>query len=124
MRSRLLRIVVVEDDASLSQAIERVLRAGGYQPILFNSAEATLNAGIASEADCLVLDINLPGMSGFELYEKMNSIAESLPAIFITAHDEPLLRERVTQLGASGYYPKPFLGKTLLAAIGQALRFQ
>lgn len=122
MQSGLLRIVVVEDDASLSQAIKRVLRAGGYQPILFDSGEATLEAGIASEAGCLVLDIDLPGMSGFELYERIRSNEQSLPAIFITAYDTPMHRENATRLGAIGYQPKPFRGKTLLGVISEALR--
>jgi DNA-binding response OmpR family regulator len=122
MQLGVLRIVVVEDNYSMSQAIERVLRAGGFSPILFDSAEDALEAGIASLADCLVLDITLPGMSGFDLYEELILRGDIPPAIFITAHDDASFRERAARLGASSYHPKPFFGRTLLAAVNQALQ--
>jgi FixJ family two-component response regulator len=89
---------------------------------MFASAEAALEAGVAPAADCLVLDIHLPGMSGFELYERLAPDGEELPAIFITAHDEPSFRERAAKLGASRYHPKPFSGRTLLNAVTQAIQ--
>jgi FixJ family two-component response regulator len=121
MSADLTRIVVVEDDASMSQAIERVLRAGGFAAALFASAEAALEADAAATADCLVLDIRLPGMSGFELYRRLVLSGKELPAIFITAHDEPAVREEAEKLGAKSYLPKPFSGRDLLDAVTQAL---
>ena len=116
------RIVVVEDDRSMSQAIGRVLQAGGFETESFASAEAALEAGVA-EADCLVLDIHLPGMSGFEMYRRLALAGEALPAIFITARDEPVVREEAEGLGgAGGYLPKPFSGSDLLDAVNRALR--
>jgi DNA-binding response OmpR family regulator len=117
------RIVVVEDDASMGPALERILRAGGYEVVLFASAEAALEADAAATADCLVLDIHLPGMSGFELYRQLALSGKELPAIFITAHDGPAAREEAEELGARSYLPKPFSGRTLLDAITQALSF-
>jgi FixJ family two-component response regulator len=114
-------IVVVEDDASMSQAIERILRAGGFEAVVFASAEAALEAG-AETADCLVLDILLPGMSGFELYRRLVQCGSEAPVIFITAHDDPALREEAQRLGASSFLPKPFPGRLLLDAVAQALR--
>jgi FixJ family two-component response regulator len=122
MPSKAQRIVVVEDDASMSQAIARILRAGGFLPILFASAEAALEAGVAPAADCLVLDIQLPGMSGFDLYSLLARAGEEPPAIFITANDEPAVRARAEKAGASSYHPKPFAGRTLLDAVNQAIR--
>jgi FixJ family two-component response regulator len=113
-------IVVVEDDASMSQAIERILRAGGFAARTFDSAEAALEAGVAAASDCLVLDISLPGMSGFDLYRRLASAGEHLPAIFITAHDEPAIREEAERLGARSYLPKPFSGRSLLEAVTRA----
>jgi FixJ family two-component response regulator len=113
-------IVVVEDDASMGQALEMMLRAGGYEVLTFASAEAALEAGAA--ANCLVLDIHLPGMSGFELYRRLALSGKGLPAIFITARDEPAVREEAQRLGGAGHYlPKPFSGRALLDAITQAL---
>ena len=117
------RIVVVEDDASMSQAIERILRAGGFEAAMFASAEAVLEADAAVAADCLVLDIHLPGMSGFELYRRLALAGNELPAIFITARDEPAVRDEAEGLGGAGsYLPKPFSGHDLLGAVTQALR--
>src|SRR5277367_3024071 len=91
--SKAPRIVIVEDDPSMSQAIERVLRVGGFTPIMFDSAESALAADAAQAADCLVLDVRLPGMSGFELYHRLIRAGDEPPAIFITAHDEPSVRQ-------------------------------
>lgn len=118
----LLVIVVVEDDPSMRRAIERVLRAGGYKPIMFDSAEASLEAGVLLAADCLVLDIHLPGMSGFELFESLIPNGGSLPTIFITSFDQPEFRNRAANLGASSYHPKPFFGRVLLDAVKQAVQ--
>jgi FixJ family two-component response regulator len=120
MPSELPRIVVVEDDFSMSQAIERVLRAGGFVAAVFASAEAALEADAA--ADGLVLDIHLPGMSGFDLYRRLALSGKALPAIFITARDESAVRDEAERLGGAGsYLPKPFSGRDLLDAISQAL---
>jgi DNA-binding response OmpR family regulator len=115
------RIVVVEDDASMSRAIERILQAGGFTTVLFASAEAVLEADAA--ADGLVLDIHLPGLSGFELYRRLGLSGKALPVIFITARDEPAVREEAEGLGGAGsYLPKPFSGRDLLDALTRALR--
>jgi FixJ family two-component response regulator len=114
-------IVVVEDDASMSQAIERILRAGGFTAKTFASAETALAAGAAATADCLVLDIQLPGMSGFELYQRLACGGVDFPVIFITAHDEPRIRDEAARMGAWDYLPKPFSGRTLLQAVAQAI---
>jgi FixJ family two-component response regulator len=114
-------IVVVEDDASMSQAIERILRVGGFAVVMFASAEAALEAGATTTAGCLVLDIRLPGMSGFELYRELVLSGGQPPVIFITAHDEPAIREEAERMGARSYLAKPFSGRTLLDAVTQAL---
>lgn len=105
----------------MSKAIERILRTGGFRPILFASAEAALSSGVAPAADCLVLDIQLPGMSGFDLYSQVAPVGEQPPAIFITAHDEPAVREKAERLGAKSFHPKPFSGRALLDAVNQAM---
>lgn len=83
-----------------------------------------LEAEAALMADCLILDIGLPGISGFDMYRRLTLDGEVAPAIFITAHDEPAVREEAESLGASSYHPKPFSGRTLLAAVTQALDCQ
>jgi FixJ family two-component response regulator len=106
----------------MSQAMERILRAGGFAAVTFASAEAALEASAAASSDCLVLDISLPGMSGFDLYRLLATTGQQMPAIFITAHDEPAIREQAERLGARSYLPKPFSGRTLLDAVSRAIR--
>ena len=106
----------------MSQAIGRVLQAGGFESVSYASAEAALEAGVAA-ADGLILDIHLPGMSGFEMYRCLAFAGQALPAIFITARDEPAVREEAVGLGGAGsYLPKPFSAADLLNALKRALR--
>lgn len=121
MPGELSKVVVVEDDEGMSQAIERVLRAGGFVTASFASAEAALEAGGAAASACLVLDIYLPGMSGFELYQRLASAGKRLNAIFITGCDQPHIRREAERLGANAYLPKPFSGEALLDAVRQAI---
>jgi len=123
MASELPTIVLVEDDASMAQAIERVLQAAGFTPVLFASAEAALEANAVEAADGLVLDIHLPGISGFELYRQLVQSGKAIPVIFITARDEPAVRDEAESLGGVGsYLPKPFSGRDLIEAVNRGLR--
>src|SRR5262245_52626955 len=127
MASESPTIVVVEDDAGMGQAIERVLQAGGFKPVLFASAEAALEAaleaGAAEAADALVLDIHLPGITGLELYRRLVLSGKAIPVIFITARDEPATRSEAESLGGAGsYLPKPFSGHDLIEAVTRILR--
>jgi FixJ family two-component response regulator len=113
-------IVVVEDDAGMKKAIERLLRAAGFQSVSFASAEELLQTEAADYAACLVLDIHLPGISGLELGRLLTS-RRARPIIFITAQDEARLRYEAERLGCV-YFRKPFEGKALLEAIRQAIK--
>ena len=109
-------IVVVEDDAGMSKAIARLLRAAGFQPTSFASAEELLQTEAVDSAACLVLDIHLPGLSGLELARLLVTSGRAKPVIFITGQDEASLRDEAQQLGCA-YFRKPFEGKKLLEAI-------
>lgn len=114
-------VVVVEDDAGMSKAIERLLRAAGFQPVSFKSAEELLQTNAAQSAACLVLDIHLPGLSGLELARLLIGSGRAKPIIFITGQDEPSLRDEALRLGCVDYFRKPFDGSTLLEAIRAAM---
>lgn len=114
-------IVVVEDDAGMSKAIERLLRAAGFQPLSFVSAEELLQTEAADSAACLVLDIHLPGLSGLELARLLIGSGRAKPIIFITGRDEPPLRDEALRLGCIDYFRKPFDGSALLEAIRAAV---
>jgi FixJ family two-component response regulator len=110
-------VLVVEDDASMSRAIERLLRAAGFLAITFPSAEAFLDSDKAPIAACLVLDISLPGISGFDLCRRLINSNVRSPVIFITARDRASSRERAKEAGAVAYLPKPFAGRDLVEAV-------
>ena len=109
--------MIVEDDDSVRRAVERVLQAAGYLTRAFASGEALLAASTAPDAACLVLDINLPGVSGFELYARIAESGRPAPVVFITAHDSATSRETAARSGAQAYLLKPFSGRELLAAV-------
>jgi FixJ family two-component response regulator len=113
-------IAVVEDDAGMRRALERLLNASGFDTLPFDSAEAFASANHAPPPYCLVLDVQLPGMSGPQLYEQLG--AQRPPAVFITSHDTPANRSAVTNAGGAELLIKPFVSSDLLAAIARAVR--
>jgi len=114
-------VVVVDDDVSINQAIKRLLLAGGFSVVTFQSAETLLATDAAENAGCLVLDMRLSGMSGFELQERLKQDGVERPVIFITAHDLPSSQEQARKAQAIAYLPKPFPGLNLIAAVTRAL---
>ena len=114
-------VVVVDDDMSMNQAIKRLLLAGGFAVETFQSAEALLESDAAENAGCLVLDVGLPGLSGFELQQRLKQRGAERPVIFITAHDLPSSQEQAQKAEAVAYLPKPFPGLSLMAAVSEAL---
>ena len=115
-------IAIVDDDASVRKALERLLKAAGFEATSFASALEFLEGGLAKAPECLVLDIHLGGMNGFELYEQLVTRGSTVPVIFITAHDDAPTREHARQIGSSGYLRKPFEQHALLGAIYHALK--
>ena len=114
-------IVVVEDDAGMSKAIERLLRAAGFQPVSFVSAEELLQTEAADSAACLVLDIHLPGLSGLELARLLIGSGRAKPIIFITGRDEPSLRDEALRWGVSTIFANLLTASALLEAIRAAV---
>ena len=115
-------IVVVEDDAGMKKAIERLLRAAGFQPVSFVSAEELLQTNAVDYAACLVLDIHLPGISGLELTQLLVASGRAKPVIFITGEENASLRDEARRLGGD-YFRKPFDGKALLEAVRRTVKF-
>jgi FixJ family two-component response regulator len=116
-----LTLLVVEDDAGMRQAIGRLLDAAGFHVASFSSAEELLRGNTSSSAACLIFDIQLPGISGFELRRVLARTGAAPPVIFITAHDTPAAREEAGRLHAAAYLPKPFQGRELVAAVSRAV---
>ena len=114
-------IAIVEDDASFRRAAERLLRASGFEAHAFASAEEFLKSAVPESHACLILDLNLPGMSGFELVDHLSEFGPHLPVIFITAQDEECLRERASVFPNTVYLRKPFVGAVLLEGLRSLL---
>ena len=114
-------VAVVDDDESLCRSFARLLRAAGMQPVTYLSAEAFLADKKQPQFDCLLLDIQLTGMSGLELQKQLAATRRAAPVIFITAHDDPRARELAHEAGCAGYLRKTDSGDDVLAAIRSAL---
>jgi FixJ family two-component response regulator len=110
-------VAVVDDDESLCRSLSRLLRAGGIQPINYASAEAFLADTKHPQFDCLLLDIQLGGMSGIELAQRLMSEGGQTPVIFITAHDNPETRAEAEAVGCAAYFRKTDSGAEVLEAI-------
>ena len=114
-----LTIGVVEDDPSFRRALRRLLSAAGFNVATFASAEEFLSSESTGATACLVLDVYLGGMSGFDLQQHLDSAGVPIPAIFITAHDDQVTRDRARS--GVAYLQKPFREGALIGAIRQAL---
>ena len=110
-------VAVVDDDERVCQSFARLLRAAGLQPITYSSAEAFLADKKQPRFDCLVLDVQLDGMSGIELAQKLKADGGSPPFIFITAHDDPAARSQAEAAGCSAYFQKTDSGADVLETI-------
>jgi FixJ family two-component response regulator len=89
MRATANRVAIIDDDESLCRSLRRLLRQSGFHPPIYLSAEEFLDCSVRSRFDCLLLDIQLGGMSGIDLRRQLLSEGDMTPVIYITAHDEP-----------------------------------
>jgi len=110
-------VLVVEDDEGMREAIESLLDAAGFATTTYASAEALLATDIAEHAVCVISDLKLPAMSGFELLTALRARGPRPPLVIITAHDAPGVRKEAERRGAAAFLAKPFAGEALLAAI-------
>jgi FixJ family two-component response regulator len=113
-------VCIVDDDRSLLRALGRLLRTAGFTVEAFASAEEFLEARHRVPPCCLVLDVRLGGMSGFQLHEALLARGAAPPVVFITAHDDSDTRERARRTGAIQYLRKPFEDSALLDALHRA----
>ena len=117
MNSQNIYVAVVDDDQSLCRSLSRLLRAAHFQPITYASAEEFLADTKHPKFDCLVLDIQLEGMSGLELSQRLSAVKDVTPVVFITANDDPEVRAQAMASGCHGFFRKTDSGTDVLAAI-------
>jgi FixJ family two-component response regulator len=110
-------IAIVDDNPSMLQGLNRLLSAHGFRVQTFASAELFLDNIAKCEADYLLLDIHLGGISGIDLQRRLTSTGTGLPVIFMTAVDNEATRQQAFDAGCIAYLRKPFLAKLLIDAI-------
>ncbi|HSD43939.1 MAG TPA: response regulator [Burkholderiales bacterium] len=113
-------MLLVDDDVSLRRALARTIRLGGFEVEAFRSVEALLARGVPERDACLVIDVDLPGISGSEFKRTLMDERRDLPTIFITALEPGEIGESLATLAPVAVLYKPFDKEDLLAAIGRA----
>lgn len=117
MDEKPLTVLVVDDDQSVRRAMKRLLVSNGYPVIVFESAEDLLQSHVTWEKVCLLLDIRLPALSGFDLYTRLASAGVRCPVIFMTSTKDAQWMEIAERAGAFALLQKPFDEQALLGAI-------
>ena len=121
MRATGARVYVVDDDASVREAIEGLIRSEGLSAKTFTSSQEFLASAADEIPSCLVLDVELPGLSGLDLQERLLDGGFRTPVIFVTAHPKAKARERALNAGAVAFLSKPFEEISLISAVKSAL---
>src|ERR1700754_775295 len=116
---------VVDDDTSFRTAIERRLKLAGYEVATYASAQDLLDASPCDDKPgCILLDVQIPGLSGPELQSQLNASGSTLPIIFLTGHADTATTVRAIKAGAEDFLTKPISSELLLDAIERALARQ
>jgi FixJ family two-component response regulator len=113
-------VSIVDDDASIREALKSLMRSVRFNVDAFASAEEFLASERVDDTACLILDVYLPGMNGFELQSHLKTEGRDIPLIFITAHSDEASRQRALKAGAIDFLSKPVRRDTLLKAIQSA----
>jgi FixJ family two-component response regulator len=114
-------IVIIEDDVLVRQALGDCMESAGYAVETFASAEQFLVSESAQNAACLILDVQLPGINGLELQDKLIGADNRVPIVFVSAQGTQANRDKAMRRGASGFLSKPFRREDLLKVVGEAI---
>lgn len=114
-------VFVVDDDVSVRESLELLIRCGGWQPEIFASAQEFLSRPRVPVPSCLILDVSLPGLNGLDLQKRIASDRIAMPIIFITGHGDIPMSVQAMKAGAIEFLTKPFGDDVLLSAIQSAI---
>jgi FixJ family two-component response regulator len=107
-------VSIVDDDASVRAAMQSLLRSLGFVAFVFESAEDFLRSPRVDDSSCLITDVQMQGMSGLDLQDRLIAQGSRIPIIFITAFPEQNIRSRAQASGARGFLEKPFVARTVI----------
>jgi len=119
-RSKLV-VAIVDDEDTVRRALERLFRSAGIESEVFSGGATFLDSLRSHQPDCVVLDLHMPGVTGFDVQARLRELDFHIPVVVITGHDTPESRGRVHDLGAAAYLRKPVAAKALLEAIQNAI---
>lgn len=114
-------VAIVDDDDLFRRSVERLVRSAGFDVEAFESAEDFLGLGDMDRTACAILDLKLPGMSGVDLQRQLIKRPRPMPIVFVTAHDDDVLRADALRAGAIAFLKKPFDDVVLLDALQRAI---
>ena len=114
-------IFIVDDDASVLKALKRLIMSAGFNVREYSSAHSFLNCGYEKQAGVLILDVQMPEMSGIEVQQKVSDSGSKMPIIFITAHENEEIKNAAIQAGAVAFLQKPVEGNAILSVISKGL---
>ena len=115
-------ISIIDDDPSFRDAVRRLVKSLGYPARAFASAEDFLQSDAINGAACLILDVNMPGLSGIELQNRLNARGNSTPIIFVTAVPDATIQANAFKAGAVGFLSKPVREDSLIEHLNVALK--
>jgi FixJ family two-component response regulator len=110
-------VAVIDDDASLCRSLARLLQQAGYQAITFESAEQFLADPLRAHFGCLLVDIQLGGMSGIEMHRILLAQGDRTPVVYITAFDDPRAKQEALELGAAAFFRKTDSGTEIIETV-------
>jgi len=123
MTEPLPTVFVVDDDASVRKSLARLLKSAGYRPESFASAEEFIDRWVRDPVPgCVLLDIQLPGLDGLQLQQKLQTATHGIPIIFITGHGDIPSSVTAMKAGAVDFFSKPFNDENLLKAVHEAIQ--
>jgi len=112
-----LLVAILDDETSVRIALDRLFRSAGFKTDSFATASAFLESPILKHADCLILDLHLPGQTGMDVLKQVVEKKLPFPIVMITGHDVPGMRERALASGADEYLLKPLDDDVLISAV-------
>jgi FixJ family two-component response regulator len=115
-------VAIVDDDELFRRSVERLIGSAGFRVETFGSAEDFLERGNLDGTACAILDMRLPGLNGFDLQRQLITRPHPMPIVFVSAHDDAVMRANTLRAGAVAFLTKPFDDNTLLDALHRAIK--
>lgn len=115
-------IAIVDDDESVREALASLMNSLGYEAVPYSSGDEFMESAERRRTECLITDVNMPGMTGLQLHQRLIKSGERIPTIFVTAYPDDVVRKNAAQAGVDCYLTKPFREDELLACVRSALK--